>query len=59
MPPEARPSQRSPEFVVESERHRLPSLPEHGRLDQSFLTTPSLALAPRQLPREAVKLLQA
>jgi hypothetical protein len=36
-----------------------PSLPEHGRRDQSFPSTSSLALAPRRLLREAVKLRQA
>jgi hypothetical protein len=52
-------SQRSPEFTVDSERHHPPSLPEHGHCGQSFPSTPSLALAPGRLPREAVKLPQA
>jgi hypothetical protein len=39
--------------------HRSPSLPEHGRRGQPFPSTPSFALAPGRLPREAVKLLQA
>jgi hypothetical protein len=39
--------------------HRPPSLPEHDHRGQPFPTTPSLALAPRLLSREAVKLSQA
>jgi hypothetical protein len=57
--PKPRPSQRSLEFTVESERHHPPSVPEHGRRGQSYLSTPSLTVAPRQLHREAVKLPQA
>jgi hypothetical protein len=39
--------------------HRPPSLPKHGHRGQPFPTTPSLALAPGRLPREAVKLSRA
>jgi hypothetical protein len=51
--PEPRPSQSSPEFVVESKHHCPPSLPEHDRCGQPLLLTPSLAPAPGPLPREA------
>jgi hypothetical protein len=44
---------------MESKHHRPPSLPKHDRRGQPLLLTPSLALAPGLLPREAVKLLQA
>jgi hypothetical protein len=47
--PKPRPSQRSPEFAVETKRHRPPPLPKHGRRGQPFSSTPSLALAPGQL----------